>query len=436
MMLRLLLLIIALLASVVAFAQSDNQSPKQFEVLPSAPAQPASAPLRLHGALRERATYIDNGEFNAASEDQGWFWTQRLSMSADFKAHRQVEGRVTLLSALQEGFADSPVERNDLDLQEAYVDWLPNAGQRLRLGRQELALGSQRLIGTRAGTNVKRNWDGARYTHSSARSRFDLFALREVRVTSSGAFNDDSHDGARLYGLYSTLGDGSRASQWDLYYLRSEIDRRRTVAGVADQTRHTVGVRAFGERGGLFWNWEGFYQRGRHGEDRIAAWSVAANTGYRFSSRPWQPEYLFSVNVASGDRRANDGRLETFDALFARGSYFSELALLAPSNFFNLHHYLRLAPSPRLALFVDVNLYWRARLADGVYANPTRLLIGPDEGEGRFVNASVSAGLEWEASEHMFFSMLYTRAQPQRFLKSAGADAPISFLELTARLSF
>ena len=429
----------ALIASLLSGSgalHADNLTPLQFVIFDEPVDVEAPGTVRVSGTLRERATYLSSVEFDPEHEHDGWFWTQRLSVTGDVRANPWLAGRVTLLSALQEGGEDSPIERNELDLQEAYLDFGNAEAMQLRVGRQELVLGSQRLLGSRNGTNVKRTWDGLRATVHRGAWRLDALALREVQVDTDGAFNDDSDDGAELAGVYGSGTVPFLPGRLDAYYLYTESDDRLTIEGTADQERHTVGVRSFGEVGSWFWNWEAIYQFGDHGDLDIAAWSLASNTGYRFPEARWHPELMLSVNIGSGDDNNGDGELGTFDALFARGSYFSELALLAPSNFVNVHPYLKVHPSETLTAFVDVNFYWRLEEEDGLYANPTRILREPGASEEHFANVSVSAGLEWEASDAVFLSVLYTHAAPQRFVEETGAAHRIDFLELTARFRF
>lgn len=416
-------------------AGAENLTPEQFRVTRDAPERSGSA-LTFSAVLRERATYLSSIEFDDDAADAGAFWSQRAALSAEGQFSPRWRGRLTMLSAIQRGIEDSPVERNLLDVQEGFVevDVTPDAW--LRVGRQELVLGSQRLIGSRNGTNVKRTWDGLRWSSALGDWHVDALAMREVRVASNGILNDDSGGGPALAGLYATGSIESLPGHVDLYYLYTGFENRRTIEGTADQDRHTVGLRSFGDAGRWFWNWEAIAQFGEHGDSDIGAWSLATNTGYRFDDRRWRPELMLSVNVASGDSGAGDGDLGTFDALFARGSYFSELALLAPSNFINVHPYLKFHPTEHLSAFVDLNLYWRMDTDDGVYANPTRLLRTPSGSGERFVNVSLSAGVEWESGEHWFVSGLFTHAAPQDFIEATGSADDIQFVELTVRFRY
>ena len=438
---RLSLVIFFLLAAPMSDVWAQNQTPDQFDVTTTEEnAEPSLTPfewLDLSGELRERATFISDIEFDPANEDNGVFWTQRLSLTGDITIAPWLRSRVTFLSALQEGGELSPVERNVLDLQEGYVEIGQNAAF-LRVGRQELKLGSSRLVSDRNGTNVKRTWDGVRASVDLDAWRIDAFGLQEVRVDQTGVFNDNSSDERLLAGLYATR--PILIGEIDLYYLYAEFGDRETIEATGDQRRHSIGARSFGERGNIFWNWEAVYQFGAQesaaGDVDISAWTLAANTGYRFANLPWSPEILLSTNVASGDDERGDGRLGTFDALFPRGSYFSELALLGPSNFFNVHPYLKAHPRDDLLVFVDVNFFWRLDTDDGVFGPAGNVIRPGGASDARFVNTSVSAGIEWEANEHLFFSVLYTHSEPGRFIIETGPSDPIDFVEFTASFRF
>lgn len=385
------------------------------------------------GELRERATLISDIEWNPDDINNGWFWTQRLAMRVDAAPNNFVRARVSVLSALQEGGAILPIERNNLDLQEAFVE-LGSDMAFLRLGRQELQLGSQRLVASRDGTNVRRTWDGVRGSLRRGSWQIDSFALGLVEVEPDGLFNDDSPRDNTLAGVYAT--GPAPLGEIDLYYLHAEIGDRLTVEGLADQERNTVGARLFGDRHGWFWNWEAAYQWGSQGDLTIEAWTVATNTGFGWEKAAWSPEIELSANIGSGDEAPGDGRLNTFDGLYPRGSYFSEASILGPSNFFNVHPYLRVHPREELTVFLDVNFYWRLELADGVYGPPGDLIRAPQGSNDRAVANAVSAGIEFEPRHDVLLSLLATQSVPQGFIEETGPAAPVTFVEASFALRF
>ncbi|MEL7448692.1 MAG: alginate export family protein [Pseudomonadota bacterium] len=404
-------------------------------MLPAGSAAQASADAgawQFSGHLRERFTYASALDFDENAPDAGSNWAQRLALTADYASGKALSGRVTLLSALQQGMQTSPIEQNNLDLQEAWLQ-LDVGGAGFRFGRQEVVLGSQRLVGSRDGTNVRRTWDGVRTVFDVAEWHVDLVGLQLVDVEPTGAFNDTSDKDRLLAGLYGTRDFGW--SGLDLYYLYARFDERFTIEGLANQERHSIGARVFGERGRAFWNWEAIYQFGRHGTDDIRAWTLATNTGLRFDGA-WSPELMLSANVASGDSARDDGRLETFDALYPRGNYFSELAQLGPANFFNVNPYLTVTPTDRMQVSVDLNLYWRLETSDGIYGPPGNLIRPPGGSDERFVNTALSATIEWKVHRHFLLGLALTHSRPEAFVEETGTADISNFAQFTIDARF
>ncbi|UWR24522.1 alginate export family protein [Sulfitobacter sp. S190] len=389
--------------------------------------------LSFSGEIRERATYLSGNGFDDANPDRGWSLTQRLRFQIDAEVAPALRGRINLLSAVQTGFSDSPVDRNVLDLHEAYVE-VGSEDRFVRLGRQEMRLGSQRLVGWRDGTNVRRVWDGVRGVFALGDATLDAFALQLVDVETTGAFNDTSDDDRVLAGLYWS--GAAPVGNLHLYYLFAGFDDRENIEGTADERRQTLGLRSFGENGPWAWNAEAAYQFGRAGRDDIRAWTIAADISHQWRDRPLKPRLGLSANVASGDSDRGDGRLETFNALYPRGSYFSDIALLGPSNFINLRPSLQMFPRDDLLVYVDMNFFWRLDRNDGIYSPSGSLLRGPEGSDARYVNTSLSAGVEWQARDDVLFSAIYARSHPGDFIRETGPSDPIDFIELTIKFTF
>lgn len=381
---------------------------------------------------RERVQYLNNTNFDATTTENDWLWTQRLAASAEGWIAPSVKARVNVQSAVTSGSQRSPVDSNVFDIREAYLEF-GNQDRSLRIGRQDLLLGSQRLIGTRDGTNVRRGWDGARLSLKTGNWQLDAIAVALVDVESDGVFNDRADDGRLLAGLYTTgpavIGD------LDLYLIYTETDDRVSIEGTADQQRYSAGLRSFGEHGSFFWNWEAIYQWGGHGNLDISAWTLATNTGYRFDA-PWSPEFMVSANIASGDSANGDGELGTFDPLYPRGNYFSDAAILGPANFYNINPYITLFPNEKLKLAIDVNWFWRLESTDGVYGAPGSILRAPGASTSSFVATGLSARATYQFNKNISAEMIYAHNAPGDFIADTGPSDPADFLELTLRFKF
>ncbi|WP_256620562.1 alginate export family protein [Parvularcula maris] len=389
--------------------------------------------LSFSGQIRERGVFNSAILFDKDSEEAGSFWAQRLALAAHTRSDLPLRAKVSLLSALQEGVSTSPVERNNLDLQEGYVEaGSPNLF--VRLGRQEMKLGSQRLVGVREGTNVRRTWDGVRSIWQGEAFEATAFGLWLVQVQSEGVFNDNSNQGELLAGLHTTF--EAKFGGADVYYLYNEQSDAQTIEGTDDQKRHSWGGRVYSDGERWHWDLEGVYQGGSHGGLDISAWTFAVQGGR--SVRDWmlQPTFELGFSIASGDDRQEDGKLGTFDALYPRGNYFSEAAILGPSNFVSIRPSVSLEPSPRLALSFSVDHHWRLSDQDGLYGPPDFLLrdgLGSDE---NFVQVGFSAGAEWHPTKRLTGSLLYTYASPKSFIEGTGPSDDLHFVELSLTKNF
>lgn len=401
---------------------------------PPPPPPPGPPAITLSGEVRERVTWQSAIGFDEDDPDAGLVWTQRIALAADAELAPAIRVRAALVSALIKGGDEaSPAERNVLDVQEAFVELGPREAF-VRLGRQEIRLGSQRLVAVRDGTTVRRTWDGARGHAAFGRLELKAFALRLVAVRPEGVFNDGRNEARDLAGVQASL--PSPLGRIEAYWLVTTQDNRPTIEGTADERRHSWGLRAAGEARGWFWDWEAVLQTGRFGNGTIRAWTLATKTGYRWESRAWKPEVMLSANIASGDGARGDGRLATFSALYPNASYFSEDAVLGPANFFNLHPYVTVHPRADLSLGLDFNLFWRLKRGDGVYTPQGGLLREPGDTRARFVDAALSGVAEWTPREGLLLSLVFTHSRPQDFIRATGPADPSDFVEATLQFTF
>lgn len=391
------------------------------------------------GEARLRYDYQQHPVWGQDRQDPHGAFLQRYLLHTDIHAGSRFRVFAQLRSALENGRAGepSPVEEGELELQQSFADLeLVQSALTLRLGRQELQFGSERLVSMREGPNVRRRFDGVRGRLRAG--GWDLNALAHfVAENETGVFEDGTDTDQALWGLYAVgpemVVPGARV---DLYYLGFRDDLASYAAGSGGETRHSLGTRLWGRGQGWDWNWEAIYQFGRFDGGPLSAWSLATDTGYTLEASAWAPRIGINANVASGDRDPDDDSLETFNPLFPRGTYFDELALLGPRNFVNVHPRLDLHPHPDVTLTGDVDFYWRLRREDGVYDPAGRLLRDGTGSKARYVSTLISGTAEWQAHRHLLLTLVYTHVFPGGFIRETGAHEEIDFVELTARFQF
>jgi hypothetical protein len=398
--------------------------------------------VQFGGEIRQRYEYTHNPGFGAEPQDAHGVWLQRYALHADLQWGSDLRAFVELHSALESGRASGPsrVDEDKLEFQNAFLEGRYSFSSawdlHVRAGRQELQLGSARLISVRDGPNVRRTFDGLRVLAKTDAWTINALALKPRRDR-NGVFDDSTHDSQMLWGVYATREPiETRALGLDVYYLVREDDEAAYDQGAGAERRQTLGVRLFGSKEGWQWNIESMLQFGRFDGRRLRAWSIATETGYTWSDRTWQPSVRLSANIASGDRDRNDPDLESFHPLYPRGNYFSEDAILGPQNFYNMHVFLALNPSDTYTLTVDYNAFWRLSTDDGVYAPNGSVLRSADGSDERWVATALSLASEWKVNRHLSLTAIYTHFSPREFLEQTGPSDAVDFVELTARLRF
>lgn len=268
------------------------------------------------------------------------------------------------------------VDRSSPDLQQGFLAWNGDAFS-LRVGRQEMTLGTSRLIAVREGPNIRLAFDGIRTSWRQGSHRIDAFAFRPV-LNKSGTFDDATSQSQSLYGLYATLAPENIAPlKIDLYWLGYERDQGRFAAAQGREHRHSFGTRLFGSAKDWDWNTEAIFQIGRVGNQTIHAWTLSSDTGFTFATLPWSPRLGLKADIASGDKNPGDGRLGTFNALYPNPTYFSEAALLAPGNIMDVQPTVTIKPIPTLTLILGWNFLWKHYKEDAVYTPPAPLVAIP-----------------------------------------------------------
>lgn len=370
--------------------------------------------LSLGGELRERYEYYNEPLFGVRSVHQDDYLLHRLLLNLDLRAGDHVRIFLEMGNHLELGkeAPRSPTDVDELDFQQAFLDLVIPFDERsiltLRSGRQQMILGSGRLVSVREGSNVRRSFDGARLMFNQGEATFDAFLVRTVRLQ-VGAFNDEPEPDETFWGGYgviplSALPDG----HLDLYYLGLERKEAVFQQGVAGEKRHSFGARLWGTPGAWDYNYEVVVQTGSFGDADILAWTFASDAGYTFASALFSPRLGLKADIASGDSSLVDDQLNTFNALFPKQPYFSEASLLAPANIIDLHPSIALHFTETVSLTTDIDLFWKQQGADAIYAPPGRPLIQGGPTESRYIGAQVNAALEWEINRHLSMTFYYS----------------------------
>ncbi|MFP5514545.1 MAG: alginate export family protein [Alphaproteobacteria bacterium] len=398
--------------------------------------------------LRLRGEAIRNSGWGQDQPRNDAYGLWRALPYADLRVGESLRlfGQLIMADAVGKLDPLAPPDADRIDLMQGFADLhapLGDAQGTLRVGRQMLAYGSERLISIRYGANVPRSFDAVKGIVTAGSWRVDAFYGRPVQPTPE--LFDDGRDARRTaWALYATrpinFGWGGSAGL-DAYYIGSRNRRASFDAGAGRELRHTVGVRTFGKAAGWDWNWEAMVQFGRFasnssGDGSIRAWSLATDSGYRFTGLPLQPRLGLKANIASGDGDPRDGRLETFNPLFPRAKYFGELTPIGPYNLMNLHPSVDLALSDEFSLSASAIAYWRESLDDGVYDLTGGLLRSGAASKARYVGTQGELVLSYSSGRSFEGLISYSLFRPGPFLKDSGPAKTIHFAGMEAVFKF
>lgn len=363
--------------------------------------------LSFGGEIREEfggkinEDWIRNQGFNSS-------FLQRYSLYADLNIGERLRFFAQVNSALENGskYGPSPVDEDQLAVQNLFAEYriLKDSSNILaiRVGRQEINYGSGRLISVREGTTVRQYFTGAKVRYAMPRFSIDAFVLAADEVN-FGVFDNRPGHQANLWGAYSNL-HVQKAGNFDFYYLGIRRDHAKFEEGIAKEVRHTVATRYWKSGGGFIYNLEAAYQFGKFGKGDIDAWTLAIELGYTFEHTRFKPSINLRNDYISGDKKAGDGKLQTFNPLFPKGGYFGFNPLIGPSNLMDLHPYLTLAITDKLTAQADVVFNWRYSLKDGIYRPGGNFNAPGSLSDQRFIGSTYLLSADYQFNKHLSFS--------------------------------
>lgn len=415
----------------------ELSSPSVYESLKYLPLGESGAEpqgyLSVGGSWRERINSYENDRFGLIGEPDGELLLTRLLLHADVRVNSKFRTFIEfgLHPAEDLGLPPGPFDDDELDLTQGFVDYQLEQ-TRYRLGRQEIKVGSGRLLSLRNGPNLRRAYDGLMVDTIAGAVKLQLFAQSEIEVRPD-SFDNRANEDEVVWGVYSTM--KITTGNLDFYYIGLDRGDASYDSGTADEKRHSLGTRFFDSSGAFDWDYELIYQFGDFGKQDIEAWSLATNTGYSFSDAAWSPRVSVSVNVASGDRDSEDSTLETFNPLFPNLTYFEEAAILSPQNFYNIEPEFRVRPHEKLSLAFDWNFFWRYRDSDAVYVRGSQPLPDTRSGSNDLVAHVPSISVDYQYNRYLDMDLSYSYFFAGELIEDAGGEN-VRFIKLEAQWTF
>lgn len=355
----------------------------------------------------------------------------RYRLHGDLRIQDDVRFFVETISADIHGQKTSdappqPIDRNDWDFLNAFVEFIGSPDFRFRFGRTEMLYGAQRLISPLDWGNTRRTFEGVVGTFRNGNMTTDAFVTHPVIV--DPRHQDESNESRLFSGIYNTWAlEGGRTV--DAYLLDLNEDDPVITSGdgtLSDADLWTAGSRYAGKDGPWDWDCEAALQRGHWGRDTARAEMLALTGGHTLADLPGTPRISLDVDWASGDDNSTDGTQGTFNQLFPLGhAYFGYIDLVGRQNI------MAISPSARWKLgdtawfraaWHDFNL---DNDSDALYnAGGAATLADPSGSSGNHVGQEWDLTLGWAPSRlapHSEFLFGYSYFNPGNFVEHLGS---------------
>lgn len=392
-----------------------------------------SSSLSFGGSWRLQLESFKNQQFeNKNNGNRIWVLNRFLGHSHFKFKNGEIFGE--LLGSYINGKDDlAPVDAEQLTVNQLFFQYNLTPEIQAGIGRENMKLGSGRVIDPREGPGVRRTFDMVRLGYKKT----DFSALLFFGATGNanpGMFDNNYLNFERTLTMLYTTTKINTKNSIDAYvmYQKDNNVKYSNVAG--NERRALIGFRHFGSIGSFSFNNEYFYQFGTIGEQRIQAWAIAFQIEKPFLIGSYQATGGLKSNVISGDKNSNDNVTNTFDPFYPRGAYFGRVASFTPSNFIDIHPYINFTVN-KLYFELDYDVFWRYSLRDGLY-NPSVRLEYEDLNDKRFIAHQIGFVTGYKANNFISLELESNIICPGAFLKESGRNRTLVHAVFTAEFTF
>ena len=382
-----------------------------------------STELRLREVLTQNAGLVAGADMSQAQ--------LRAILGANLRLspHLRLFGEVGLGQVNGDRARASANFQNQAAIQQLFADVRGMHGALLigaMFGRQEFADGPIQLISLSDGPNLHRSWNGVRTYLHEQRYRIGAFELRATRLAPD-AFDDGVQPEGILRGINASfiISTGEESNTYiDPFWYHTETPGFRLGAESGLDQRNSHGLRLWGRKGALRWDWTAVRQAGRTlGNKSIRAWAFFAVQSLSLSEDGWKPRLTSHIDFASGNGMTNDHALQTFHPVYASSSYLGESQILGLSNLFMVAPGLALTPGRDATFALEFGHARRLDTGDAVYAGGMRPYAEARGIPGRHIGNLARFAAKWTPSDILSLHFNLEHLSASRALRKAGLRA-------------
>tara|TARA_R110000868_G_scaffold409765_2_gene695951 strand:- start:9510 stop:10793 length:1284 start_codon:yes stop_codon:yes gene_type:complete len=327
----------------------------------------------------------------------------------------------------------SPVDKDELSVNQAFIEYNFNELWSFLFGRENLKFGSRRLIDIREGPNVRRSFDLLRFDYKNDFTNVTTFFSIPVKPKPKLFDNEYLKFHELFTGIYATK-KVSKTLNFDFYGFYQKDDDVTYSIGYANERRYSLGTRFFGTLNKFTFNNEAVYQFGKFGELGINAYTISLQGEYENNHIGDKTVFGLKTELISGDKSQKDTHLNTFDPLYPRGAYFGRVAKFGPANLIDIHPYININKSAWY-IEIDYDIFWRYSINDGVY-NAAIQIEYPSTNDDAFIGHQFGTLFGYNANNHLNMELETNLIIPGEFLKNSNLTSNLFHVVVTTEFKF
>ena len=311
--------------------------------------------------LRERYQSFNNFDFNSAKVDKkNWEFDSRLYVKAkgDFGHGLSVFLQPQAVIIKNNSVANGTQNFSQADFIQAYLQYdMDDFG--IRMGRQQLVYGDQRLLGHLGWKDVARTFDGVKGMYKKDAISLDIFAVHPadiVAMTPSTASPQGKSlvtwEDRTLIGAYGTYTIAPK-SGIDVYLINWSHNQQASVG--KGRNLNTFGTRLFGKMSGFDATAEAVFQSGtwKTGVSQSAS-AYAVKAGYTFDA--WKTRLGIEYDYSPGDNKGDPNTHKDFVFPFhTNHAHYGEMDFFSWVNMRDIRLSAETSPAKGLSLIGNIH---------------------------------------------------------------------------------
>jgi hypothetical protein len=439
---------------------------------------------RLRWEIREN-NFDFNDAVNSLTDDNWFLQRARIGLLVKpcdwFKIYAQEQDSREIDSDRPDFPGQLGAEGDDsFDLRQGYLEFgnSKTFPLTLKVGRQIMSYGDERLIGSFDWNNIGRTFDAAKLRWEEKSWSLDAFASTVV-VPERGSYNqsdflngNETDREQTFSGLYfSTTGVGPQTIDLYALHLYENQNPKYLPKAIGDTSFVTLGLRVKSKPGafahsepvappdgksvadgksapppaapkmvGLDYEFEGAFQTGEVRGLDLTAFAVHGGLGYTFDVA-WKPRLGVEYNYGTGDDNPADGDIETFQNLFPTNhKFYGQMDVFSWQNMHDLGVIVKAQPIKAVTLKAEYHAFWLASTDDVWYrangVTAVRPLNAAARNADNYTGSEVDVTAQWTVNKHLAVEAGYSHFFAGAYLADTGPSDDADFGYVQATITF